>query len=401
MRKKNNSLKIGLVLSLPPGYSETFFRNKIAGLQQHGFEVILFTNSTTQDAEHLNCTLVSNYNFSAGVTAKILIFFKLISKTLFIHFKASYRLFKLEKEDGLSCKSALKSVMFNAYILGYDLDWLHFGFGMLAHNRENLASAIGAKMAVSFRGFDLYLSPLKHPGCYDRLFKKDVKYHVLSNAMAKRLEFKDIPKYKIQVIPPAVDISLFKKNMKQKMKGGVVRFVTIARLHWIKGLEYTLEALSILSKSGLNFQYNIIGNGIENEKLLFAAHQLGIKDSVVLLGKMTQDEIRKQFIDCDIYLQYSLQEGFCNAVLEAQAMGLLCVVSNAEGLAENVLHEKTGWVVPKRQPKRLAEKIIEVLALSKTESQIVQNTAIQRVKRDFNIKQQNEAFVEFYKSQEE
>ncbi|MBK7870836.1 MAG: glycosyltransferase family 4 protein [Saprospiraceae bacterium] len=49
----------------------------------------------------------------------------------------------------------------------------------------------------------------------------------------------------------------------------------------------------------------------------------------------------------DIYLQYSIQEGFCNAVLEAQAMGLLCIVSDAEGLPENILHGQTGWVVPK------------------------------------------------------
>ena len=35
--------KIGLVLSQPPGYSETFFNSKIKGLQENGHEVILFT----------------------------------------------------------------------------------------------------------------------------------------------------------------------------------------------------------------------------------------------------------------------------------------------------------------------------------------------------------------------
>ena len=36
-------MKIGLVLSSPPGYSETFFRSKIKGLQANGYEVVLIT----------------------------------------------------------------------------------------------------------------------------------------------------------------------------------------------------------------------------------------------------------------------------------------------------------------------------------------------------------------------
>ena len=44
----------------------------------------------------------------------------------------------------------------------------------------------------------------------------------------------------------------------------------------------------------------------------------------------------------DVYIQSSVQEGFGNAVLEAQASGLCCIVSDAEGLSENVLNEKTG-----------------------------------------------------------
>ena len=37
-------MKIGLVLSRPPGYSESFFRNKISGLIKHGIEVELFVD---------------------------------------------------------------------------------------------------------------------------------------------------------------------------------------------------------------------------------------------------------------------------------------------------------------------------------------------------------------------
>ena len=48
-------------------------------------------------------------------------------------------------------------------------------------------------------------------------------------------------------------------------------------------------------------------------------------------------EIKISLNNSDVYLQYSVQEGFCNAVLEAQAMGLLCVVSDGGALPENVI----------------------------------------------------------------
>src|SRR5690606_170832 len=109
-------------------------------------------------------------------------------------------------------------------------------------------------------------------------------------------------------------------------------------------LEYTLEALSKLKNEGIKFEYTIIGDGIEKERLLFAAYQLGIKENVNFAGKLSPSEVKEELEKTDIYLQYSIQEGFCNAVLEAQAMGLLCIVSNAEGLSENDMDKQTGWV---------------------------------------------------------
>ena len=48
-------MKIGLVLSRTPAYSETFFISKIEGLQKNGFEVVLFVNS--KDTHFDLCTV--------------------------------------------------------------------------------------------------------------------------------------------------------------------------------------------------------------------------------------------------------------------------------------------------------------------------------------------------------
>lgn len=391
MRKK----RIGLVLSNIPGYSETFFRNKIKGLQEHGHEVILFVSESSVKTSDFLCEVVVGPNFNTNVVKKSLMLFILILKACFVNPRHSFRLFTLNKKDGLSFKSCFKCVLASQYLLGLKLDWLHFGFGMLAVGRENVAKAIEANMAVSFRGFDLYLSPLKHPNCYDLLFSKDVSYHVLSHEMKKDLISFHIPENRITVITPAIDVTFFNSEEKSFDKK-VVNILTVARLHWKKGIEYTLEALSLLKKGGTKFQYSIVGEGDELERLKFAVYQLNLTDCVTFLGKIPHNEVKGIMEQSHIYLQYSIQEGFCNAVLEAQSMGLLCVVSNAEGLSENVLHNKTGWVVPKRNILMLKDTIEDIIEMTEESKDHIRRTAMQRVRDEFHILQQQQDFVSFY-----
>jgi len=389
---------IGLVLSRVPGYSETFFRNKIKGLQDYGFRVILFVDYFNANDSCLNCEIVSAKNFNSNVVLTLGYGILGVLKSLFLHPKRSLQLYHLNKKDGISLKSNLKNLLLNQFFLAHNIDWLHFGFGMLAVGRENVASAMQAKMAVSFRGFDLYLSPLKHPDCYDLLFQKDVKYHVLSQEMKQTLIDYSISSNNIKVITPAIDTEFFLNNESIDVNP-ILELITVARLHWKKGLEYTLEALAYLKQQDIPFHYTIIGDGDEHERLVFAAHQLNILDCITFAGKLSHKQVKAKLEAASIYIQYSIQEGFCNAVLEAQAMGLLCIVSNAEGLAENVLDGKTGWVVPKRQPKALAQKIKNVHQMSDaTKIQIIA-AAKARVKTTFNLNQQHQAFINFYENE--
>ena len=115
------------------------------------------------------------------------------------------------------------------------------------------------------------------------------------------------------------------------------------------------DALKILKNRGLNFEYRVIGEGNYYEALSYATHYLGLKNYIKFLGKKNQKEILNQMDWADIYVQPSIQEGFCNSVVEAQAMGLLIVVSDAQGLIENIVDGETGWVVSKEmhQPLRI------------------------------------------------
>lgn len=387
-------MKIGIVLPALPAYSETFFKNKILGLQKNGHQVVLFVNNSKDDNSYLNCKVVKAPKLSGNKINVLAITLQQIILSI-LNFKRSLKLFTLNKKDEISFAQNVKQVLANQFLLQEKLDWLHFGFGTMAIGRENIAEVIGAKMAVSFRGFDIGIYPIKHPNCYQFLFRKVDKIHVISNDIKKLLYENGCPSHiLIEKITPAIDSNFFNRMVRKQNEK--IRFTTIARLHWKKGLEYTLEALSLLKQKGFDFQFTIIGDGTEKERLQFAAYQLNLQENVQFLGKLQPEQVKAELNETDIYLQYSIQEGFCNAVLEAQAMGLLCVVSDAEGLSENVLNNQTGFVVPKSKPELLAQKIEFVINLPKTEKETIRKNAVERVQKEFNLEKQQQEFLAFY-----
>jgi len=391
-------MRIGLVLPGLPQYSETFFKYKIKGLKEAGHDVILFTGnggSQNNGYEHSPA-----YPVYAGKPLKQFIVF--LSVLIFAFLKCPLRVMRLIKEEGKSGKNlneALKSVYLNAHILNHDLDWLHFGFATMALKRESVAKVIGAKMGVSFRGYDMNIYPLKHPGCYELLWKHVYKVHTISDylyANAIKTGLNEAVLH--EKITPAIDLKRFAVRGSYGKHDGVIRILTIGRLNWVKDYEAAISTIKILKEKGLKVRYDIVGSGKELERLKFAVHQSGLVNEVNFSGVKSHEEINKLMLESEIYLQTSLQEGFCVSVLEAQASGMMCIVSDADGLKENVINDKTGWIVPRRRPDLFAEKITEVLNLGIEERERIVKNARERIEKDFGIEKQNEKFRKFFES---
>ncbi|MEM8934398.1 MAG: glycosyltransferase family 4 protein, partial [Acidobacteriota bacterium] len=88
---------------------------------------------------------------------------------------------------------------------------------------------------------------------------------------------------------------------------------------------------------------------------------LGISDRVEMVGPRPHDAVLEDLAWADILLHLSVSEGFGNAVLEAQAMAIPAVVSDADGLPENVADGETGFVVPRRDPDAAARRLAELV----------------------------------------
>ncbi len=388
-------MKIALILSSTPGYSETFFRSKIKGLQEHGHKVLLITSK-----KNLHFDLCEQRVQTKVYKNKV---FQLISMipvflSLFFYYKQVWTYYKLEKKEHTSFKRSLEKIYINATLLKLKVDWLHFGFATMSIGRELVAQSIGAKMAISLRGFDIAIYPLKHKNCYNLLWKRVDKVHTISNDLINLAYDLGLSKsVHVEKITPAIDVSFF--CGKKVDFEGQINFLTVARLHWKKGVVQTLQSLSELKKKQIPFTYTIVGDGKDFERIAYAVHEMDLTGEVHLVGKKNRKEVLALYEKSTIYIQYSISEGFCNAVLEAQAMGLLCVVSDAEGLAENVIHEETGWVVPKNEYTLLTKTLLYVIGLNDDIKNQMVLAATSRVKDHFNLEKQQQAFLEFYKLQ--
>lgn len=388
-------MKIGIVLSKTPGYSETFFISKIKGLQTNGHSVTLFSQSTTKGFNL--CRVKPAFPIFKKNLVKQFFWFARVFIELLFYPKQVLKFITLEKEQNPSLVSVFKKVYSSAHILTQKLDWLHFGFATMALGKEHIAESIGAKMAVSLRGFDISIYPVKHPNCYTLLWKKIDKLHVISNDLYSLALKNGLPEeISMQKITPAIDIKKFSDSSDKGTNSIPNQFITVARLHWKKGLIETLKAFKILKDQGFDFKYTIVGEGKQCEALAYIIHALDLSQNVILLGKKSHAEVKTLLAKNEYYIQYSVSEGFCNAVLEAQAMGLLCIVSDAEGLSENVLNNKSGWVVEKNSPEKLAEKIIKVSNLSLEEQNNIRRFAINRIQSEFNLEKQQQEFLDFY-----
>lgn len=265
-------------------------------------------------------------------------------------------------------------------------------------DRELVAKAIKAKMAVSFRGYDIGVYPLKHKGCYQQLWKHLDKVHSISHYLLHRAYQLGLSQSKpYQIITPAVDFSVL-PNPKVCDNDGKTKIITIARLHYIKGIDDLLKTADHLKNKGVKFEWQVIGDGHQSdlERYHYHRYELGLEEEVKFIGKLNHEQTLESLAKSDLYVQTSLSEGFCNAVLEAQALGELCVAFNSGALSENIKDRETGFLVKALSPESLSQEIIKVNNLAEVDKQKISQQAQERVRKDFNLNQQKEAFNQFY-----
>ncbi len=279
---------------------------------------------------------------------------------------------------------------------------IHFEFGSLAVGRMYLKDWLDCRITVSFRGADIGITGLDKPDYYSQVWKQADALHLLGEALWKRSQQRGCPTdMPHSIISPAIDPSFFVPETK-KLSESVgtqsrpYRILSVGRLVWKKGYEYALQAVRCLLDQGIYFEYRIIGSGNYADAIGFTIRDLELENTVKMLGPMTQAEVKTQLEWADVFLLASISEGFSNAVLEAQAMTLPVVCTDADGLPENVSNDETGYVVPRRDWRIMGGKLA-ILAADPSLRVRMGDAGRQRIMDKFQVAAQKESFDRFYR----
>ena len=108
-----------------------------------------------------------------------------------------------------------------------------------------------------------------------------------------------------------------------------------------------------------NIHFIIGGDGPKMGLLDEMRDKYNIADKVELLGSIPHQDVHKVLCRGHIFLNTSLTEAFCIAILEAASCGLLCVSTNVGGVPE-VLPPGMVYLAPAR-PKPIIEKLEEAI----------------------------------------
>lgn len=168
---------------------------------------------------------------------------------------------------------------------------------------------------------------------------------------------------KTYITPFGVDETLFFPATDSSLKTrDVITVGTVKTLSPKYGIDTLLEAFSILRAMlqrekpdmAKRLRLLIVGGGPQEAQLKKMTRELGISEQTEFRGRIPHSLVPQSLRELDIYVALSRLESFGVAILEASASGLPVVVSDADGPREVVVDGKTGFVVPRNDPKAAA-----------------------------------------------
>ncbi len=398
--------RLALVVPKFPRASETFIVSKFMGLLERGWDVHVVCDGSERSAwDHFpNLRQVPDIRRRVHRTWPHLPHWKaaLMAPAALLEClfaapgaSASY-LARGGKRFGAD---VLRRLYLDAALVALNPNLIHFEFGTLGAERMHLSQLLDAPIVVSFRGFDLNYVGLDEPGYYDAVWRDASALHFLGEDLWQRAQRRGCPPAKPHfLIPPAIDTDFFERKEPRAVdRGGSLRILSVGRLEWKKGYEDALVAVQLLGARGIPCEYRIVGDGSFLGAVAFARHQLGLEDVVTFLGETDRSVVREEMLRADVFLHAAVSEGFCNAVLEAQSMGLPVVCTDADGLGENVESGVTGFVVSRRSPAALADALAR-LASDPDRRRRMGEAGRRRVASRFRLEDQISAFDALYRS---
>lgn len=188
---------------------------------------------------------------------------------------------------------------------------------------------------------------------------KNLNYLVLVSNSLKEFYTKELIKSKCKVvyIPNVID-GIPEKVAPLEEK----RLISVGRLSPEKGCMDLIKIYNILHKDYPDWRLEIIGDGVERERLAKYIKDHNLEESVTLHGFKDKEFINEMLHKSSIFLLTSFTESFGIVLIEAMSHGVPCIAFNsAEGARELIQSGQNGYLIKNRNYAAFLKKVEDLI----------------------------------------
>lgn len=218
-----------------------------------------------------------------------------------------------------------------------------------------------------------------------RIFFKKLKVILLAENL-----YKDVQKYvsrkNVFICPNGIPETLIAEPSVIR-NNNIPKLLFLSNLLIDKGVFTLLDACKILKKRELQFTCDFVGGetvDINTERFNQEVTTRKLNEWVHYEGKRYGVEKEKQLKNADLFILPTYNECFPLVLLEAMQQGLPCISTNEGGIADIIIPNETGYIVPKKSAQELADKI-EILLKDSTLRLKMGNKGLERYKQFYTL----------------
>jgi glycosyltransferase involved in cell wall biosynthesis len=176
-----------------------------------------------------------------------------------------------------------------------------------------------------------------------------------------------VPADKLELVPNGVDTERFAPSRESRLAarkslGLDSEFVWLAVGRLVEQKDYPNLFRALETAGPGNYRVLIAGNGPLADQLEADCATRGLADRVQFVG--ARENILELYHAADAYVMSSRFEGLSAALLEAAAMGLPSVVTDAGGNRDIVLEGQTGYIVQPENAEQLGKAMTALMNAS-------------------------------------
>lgn len=226
---------------------------------------------------------------------------------------------------------------------------------------NKLANKYGAKVVVHLHGseFEKWFYSL-NKGKRDQVknFLHNLDVLIVLGEKWKSSILRIEPSTKVVVIRNTIEIPSEKTNWNEKQFRILFLGVLIPR----KGVKDLLQAISLLKQENKlgKIKLTIAGDGKEKDSLFSESHKMGLDDIVEFTGWINENEKKRLFLDSQLLVLPSYNEGLPVSILEAISYGLPIIATNVGDVSSAVINGSNGFLFTPGDVSSLMNLIFDI-----------------------------------------